>query len=114
MPPNWHGSNKGAIMTKQHQKYLLRGLVFVAGFMAVAYAALYVLNAEKPLPEVTPLQQVVPGQAQPSVYFGFSREECLGQNMAWNLDDKSCLNFSDLSLCYSLEGNWQYPAKCKE
>ena len=34
-------------MTKQHQKYLLRGLVFVAGFMAVAYASLYVLNADK-------------------------------------------------------------------
>lgn len=103
-------------MTKKQHKsqYLLRGLVFVAGFMAVVYAILYVLNSDKPLPEVTPLQQVEANPNQPIVSFSFSREECLAQDMAWNLEDKSCMNFTDLSLCYSLEGNWQYPAKCKE
>lgn len=96
------------------QRYLLRGLIFVAGFMAVVYTSLYVLNTEKPLPEVNPLPQVETSQTQPKVYFGFSREECLSQEMAWNLDDKSCMNFLDLDLCNNLEGNWQYPDKCKQ
>lgn len=92
---------------------LLRACTFLAAFLAVGYAAVVMFNEDRPLAESKGLSQKNVQAEAPAVYFTLSKDECLAKNRAWNLQDSSCISFTDLSLCNNLDGEWEYPAKCQ-
>lgn len=94
---------------------LFRVSAFLATFLVIVYASVVMFNQDPTLSSEAPVAlQSEEASAAPTVTFKLTREECLSKNMAWNLGDNSCINFTDLRFCHQLDGEWIYPAKCKK